>query len=143
MHTSWKTILAATIALAMPAWAADSGMVTYVLFVNVSSHPFKVKSMTLGGKPCSGCSDRTIAAGSTVQMKVGTLGKAHLVFTVAAANGSGCRYDITPDAASRWGECGSPPKIDDAFDTHTDYFFHSDGKPTFEVVYAYDAPPAK
>lgn len=129
-------ILATTVAAA-PAMGADAA-VEYLLFANTSSHPFKVSGMTVGGKACAACGDRTIAPGSVTMVKIGPLGANHLKLTVT---GSGtCHYDFASDGSSRTGDCGSNPTLKYVVDAHDELLFHTEGTPVFTLIYAYDPP---
>jgi hypothetical protein len=143
MRKHFVTVLLAifaAVACAAPALADDTQPI-YLLFVNTAAQAFQVKGITLGGKPCAGCTDRTVAPGATVLVKIGMLGSNHLKFSVT---GSGtCNYDISSVDRSRLGDCGSSPKIADDFDAHSDMMFDSKGTPTFELIYAYVPPTGK
>lgn len=122
---------------AVPAMAADSEA-EYLLFANTSSHPFRVRGMTVGGKTCASCADRTIGPGTVVMVKVGPLGANHLKLTIT---GSGtCNYDISSDGSSRTGNCGTSPAISDARDVHDQMLFDTAGTPVFTLFYAYEPP---
>lgn len=125
----------ATVLPAAPAMADDATL-QYLLFVNTSTHPFKVSDMTLGGKACSACGDRTIAPGSATMVKIGPLGADHLKLTVT---GSGtCKFDFASDGSSRTGDCGSSPTLKYVGDVHDEMLFHTEGTPAFTLIYAYD-----
>lgn len=131
--------LLATAAFAVPSMAAD-GTPVYLLFANTSSHPFQVKAMTLGGKTCPGCNDRTIAPGTVTMLKVGELGGDHLKMAITGGEGGTCNYDIAADGSSEHGDCGSKPKLAYTTGVHSDFMFDTAGTPVFDLFYAYDPP---
>lgn len=95
-------LFAATI-VAMPAMADDAGPV-YLLFANTSSHPFQVKGMTVGGKACASCTDRTIAPGAVAMVKIGDIGGNHLKLAITGDGSSTCNYDFGSDGNSESGD---------------------------------------
>lgn len=145
MRTRFLSIcfaLLAAAAFAGPAMADEAGPV-YLLFTNTSSHPFQVKAMTLGGKPCPACGDRTIAPGTVAMVKVGELGGNHLKLAITGDGSGTCNYDIASDGSSESGDCGSKPKIAYATGVHSDFMFDTHGTPSFDLFYAYDPPPGQ
>lgn len=124
--------------LAAPAMAADSEL-NYLLFANTSSHPFKVQGMTVGGKTCAACADRTIAPGTVTMVKIGPLGDQHLKFATAGGGGT-CNYDFAADGSSRTGDCGSSPALKYVSGVHDEVLFDTQGTPVFTLIYAYDPP---
>lgn len=115
----------------------------YLLFANTSSQPFHVQDVTVGGKPCAGCSDRTIAPGATVMVKIGPLGSSHLKFVIKGSGSGACNYDIAADGDSRSGTCSTSTKITDAWNVHSETLFDVHGTPNFQLIYAYDPPHGK
>jgi hypothetical protein len=134
--------LFAAAAFAAPAQAADGGLV-YLLFANTSSHPFQVKAMTVGGKACAACTDRTIAPGTVTMVKIGDLGSNHLKLAITGDGSGTCNYDFAPDGNSESGDCGSAPKIAYSAGVHSDFMFDTQGTPDFNLFYAYDPPRGK
>lgn len=124
-------------ALAAPAMADDDGPV-YLLFANTSSHPFQVKAMTVGGKACPTCGDRTIAPGTVTMVKIGELGSSHLKMAITGDGSGTCNYDFGADGNSENGDCGSKPKIAYTSGVHSDFMFDTKGTPGFDLFYAYD-----
>lgn len=123
---------------AAPAMAGDSEL-TYLLFANTSSHTFKVNGMTVGGKTCAACADRTIAPGAVTMVKIGPLGDKHLKFATAGGGGT-CNYDFATDGSSRTGDCGSSPALKYVSGVHDELLFDAQGTPVFTLIYAYDPP---
>lgn len=136
--SAYFVLLAAT-AFAMPALAGDGEQV-YLLFANTSSHPFQVKGMTVGGKPCAACADRTIAPGAVAMVKIGDLGSNHLKLAITGDGSGTCNYDFGSDGNSESGDCGSKPKIAYTSGVHSDFMFDTKGTPSFNLFYAYDPP---
>lgn len=130
-------VIIATAVSAAPAKAADSAL-TYLLFANTSSHPFKVSGMTLGGKTCASCTDRTIAPGTVTMVKIDPLGDQHLKFAIAGSGSGTCNYDFAADGNSEIGDCGSSPKLKYVSGVHDELLFHTEGTPVFTLIYAYD-----
>ncbi|HET6912569.1 MAG TPA: hypothetical protein VFH71_04380 [Rhodanobacteraceae bacterium] len=135
--SAYFVLLAAT--AAMPALAGDGEQV-YLLFANTSSHPFQVKGMTVGGKPCAACADRTIAPGAVAMVKIGDLGSNHLKLAITGDGSGTCNYDFGSDGNSESGDCGSNPKIAYTSGVHSDFMFDTRGTPSFNLFYAYDPP---
>lgn len=139
-HSAFICIaMLATALFAAPAIADDAGPV-YLLFANTSSQPFHVQGMTVAGKPCGTCGDRTIAPGTTVMVKIGALGSNHLKFVVKGSGNNTCNYDIAADGDSRSGVCSTSTKITDAWNVHSETIFDDHGTPNFQLIYAYDPP---
>lgn len=136
--SAYFVLLAAT-AFAMPALAGDGEQVC-LLFANTSSHPFQVKGMTVGGKPCAACADRTIAPGAVAMVKIGDLGSNHLKLAITGDGSGTCNYDFGSDGNSESGDCGSKPKIAYTSGVHSDFMFDTKGTPSFNLFYAYDPP---
>jgi hypothetical protein len=129
--------LLAAAAFAAPA-LADEGEQVYLLFANTSSHPFQVKEMTVGGKACASCTDRTIAPGAVTMVKIGDLGGNHLKLAITGDGSGTCNYDFGSDGNSESGDCGSKPKIAYSSGVHSDFMFDTKGTPSFNLFYAYD-----
>lgn len=129
--------LLAAAAFAAPA-LADEGEQVYLLFANTSPHPFQVKGMTVGGKACASCTDRTIAPGAVTMVKIGNLGGNHLKLAITGDGSGTCNYDFGSDGNSESGDCGSKPKIAYSSGVHSDFMFDTKGTPGFNLFYAYD-----
>lgn len=128
--------LFAAIIMAMPATADP----VYLLFANTSSHPFQVKGMTVGGKACASCADRTIAPGAVAMVKIGDVGANHLKLAITGDGSGTCNYDFGSDGNSETGDCGSKPKIAYTSGVHSDFMFDTKSTPSFNLFYAYDPP---
>ena len=142
MRTRFASVCFVLLAAATFASSAMAGGASpvYLLFANTSSHPFQVKAMTVGGKACAACADRTIAPGSVAMVKIGDLGGNHLKMAITGDGSGPCNYDFAPDGNSESGDCGSKPKIAYSAGVHSDFMFDATGTPDFNLFYAYDPP---
>jgi hypothetical protein len=125
-------------AIFAPSAMAEGASPVYLLFANTSSHPFQVKAMTVGGKACAACTDRTIAPGNVTMVKIGDLGSDHLKFAVTGDGSGTCNYDFASDGNAESGDCGSKPRMAHSAGVHSDFMFDSKGTPDFDLIYAYD-----
>jgi hypothetical protein len=129
-------LLAATGPVTPAAAASSDAMPLYLLFVNTSTAPLIVKSMTLEGGSCADCKGRTLAPGESATVPIGLMAGKHLTIVMASAGGRDVTYKSDSQGTSLEGMTSRTVKISFA---GADRMFGDKGTPRFTVIYAYDA----